>query len=582
MAASSSQPVISGSSQSVISTKRENSYKRLVHGVDNSILLEPTSNISLVAIGPGQIFSDGYYPVHNKQGSITVFFELESIGQELSAAVYPSIRCFTKPDDQSEISSVMAGGGGISNGLTITSIISNRSFKISGEDPEFDNYDQSVGIGVAIFCDGDTTKYFDHFIFSKLNQPFFELVDGILTFAESFHVPQNVIDRIIDGNALIRIHKGGHATPEGWKGGHAYVYPISHLTVPKELTRYSFKIDVTPSWSTGKHLRMGTNYIRIGFLTNYHQGKEAKLLIKNLHVTQLDYPPLTDSRPMKTIVTHPEYDYKRLNHGSNRSVIMEKTNHTDIIAVGNGEVYSDGYYPIHDKTGKITVFYTLESVGEVTSRVYPTIRCFSRPDDHPDSEITAAMAGTNGISCGLILSSVISNKSFKVTGDDPEFEKFSGVSDTTMTHMGVAIFCDGDTTKNFDHFIPCHRFNPFFKLEKDSTNSSNIFDDSWILTFDDHFVVPKDIIQDMIDGKALFRIHKHTGGHLYPINNFFVPKELTTYSFDIDVTPDWQSGSTGKHLRMGTRYIRVGLLTNYGQDKDAKLVIKNIHVGQLD
>lgn len=267
--------------------------------------------------------------------------------------------------------------------------------------------------------------------------------------------------------------------------------------------------------------------------------------------------------------------YKKLTHGSDHSILMAPNKDAGIVVCGNSEVYSEGYYSVHDKQGEITVFFSLESLGEHPSRVYPAIRCYTNADDHPSSEITSSMAGAGFMSAPVIIHSVISPTKFSVGYLGDKFDDFSGLSDDTNRNLGIAFFYDGDVSKNFDYFIQGIANKPFFETFTEG--------DKEYLVLADAFTLPKDVLMNMIYGKTVFRLQKSLMSYVYPLGDFFVPKTISSYSFKINVTPDWLSGPTGKYLRMGTRYIRIGFLTNYGQTSaNAKLMIKNFHIAQID
>jgi len=274
--------------------------------------------------------------------------------------------------------------------------------------------------------------------------------------------------------------------------------------------------------------------------------------------------------------------YKKLTHNPNHSVVLAPNKEAGVVICGNNELFSDGYYSVHDKEGEITVFFDLESLGELSSRVFPTIKCYTRPDGHPDSEITSTMAGAGVMGNPLVLYAVESGTTFLMTNlECPHFKELSGSVPNYL--WGIAIFCNGDTTKDFDHFISFKPNEPVFDIKEELVESHDYEYIRYCLILEEKYAAPKDILSLMVPGKTVFRLQKSGGGHVYPMNNFFVPKQLTSYAYKISVKPDWRSGETGQYLRMGTRFIRIGFLTNYGQtSSQAKLMIKNFHVAQID
>lgn len=222
-----------------------------------------------------EIFSKEYYRVNPGNEKLIITFEAMSVGKVLSRT-YFAIKCFT--EDKTYIDA-MTGGFVFSGNLIVEDVLSDNSLKLSGSNEQFLKFSGEFRqFAIAIFCDGNTNKYADHLFKYEKDKPLFEFADNILTLL-NHTIPDWLICEIQKNTTVVRLHHDS-----------GYVYPLGAFYVPKDkFTTYTAIVSTVGQFSgCDETLRMGTRYIKIGFLPNYHQSDNPKLIIRNFSMSLID------------------------------------------------------------------------------------------------------------------------------------------------------------------------------------------------------------------------------------------------------------------------------------------------------
>lgn len=263
-----------------------------------------------------------------------------------------------------------------------------------------------------------------------------------------------------------------------------------------------------------------------------------------------------------------ENDYSKLSH--NNGLMIFDNKRTDIINFKVGTettCFSQGFYKTCDKKC-IKVSFEAISIGKDLSKVYLSIDCFTHPSTDPKYHIPCHRGGLM-LNEGFTLKEIKTDAVFSlnVDYDSKNYEIFKNYSNK-IASIVIAIFFDGDTNKLPDHLTFYDGKKALYSLNNDTISLNEDF-------------IPVEIINKMIISKTIFRLH-HGSGYVYPLGWFLVPNTWTTYSALL--SPVGNYSTDDKCLRMGTRYIKVGLLANYQQtvETGAEFLIKNFTVSDLE
>ena len=236
----------------------------------------PNFNRALDLTSTCELFSDGFLDVQNKK-SIMIKFDANSIGETLSK-IYLAIRCYQKPSESDEIKS---WEGDFCSGNYIPIIDCNeKEITVDISDPKWFQQFETKAYGcIAIFYDHQPNieKLPDHIIkFGADNQRDYDIDQLGKILLKSAVIPPEVLANIQPGISHIRYHYASSA----------YVYPMGSMIIPAKWKSYQSIIQCEGKYNgAGSCLRVGTKFIKIGFLVNHGQQNESpELLIKNFHI----------------------------------------------------------------------------------------------------------------------------------------------------------------------------------------------------------------------------------------------------------------------------------------------------------
>lgn len=267
--------------------------------------------------------------------------------------------------------------------------------------------------------------------------------------------------------------------------------------------------------------------------------------------------------------------YTKLSHDRKTGNIIFPQHHNAMIfkaGVLPGTLLSEGFYKTEGRENPIKITVEMRSVGATLSKVYLSIDCFEKPTLKKEDNIPLIRGGMI-LNDGLTLKNIITDSVFSlnipIVSDNANYLGFASRSNVENNYIGLAIFLDGNVNKLPDHLV----------VPKPKTALFEFKDDLISLITES---IPVDILNQMIINKTIFRLHQGGGGYVYPLNWFIVPNYWETYTCIID--PKGNYSIDNKSLRMGTKYIKVGLLANYGQlaDTKAELLVRNFSIFELE
>lgn len=263
-------------------------------------------------------------------------------------------------------------------------------------------------------------------------------------------------------------------------------------------------------------------------------------------------------------------DYTKLTHDKTSGSIILESKSYNISSFKAGRfprIFNQGFYRTDNKNN-IRISCEMKSIGTVLSNVYIAIDCFTEPSNNPEHHIPCIRGGMT-LNDGFTLKEVITDASFALNIDDRGSENYNVFASHSSKECanGIAIFLDGNTNKLPDHLMSYTNGKVLYTLNDD------------VLTFNERFI-PQDVINNMIIGKTIFRLH-YANGYVYPLGMTVVPNTWNTYTMLL--SPIGEYSKHDKVLRFGTKYIKVGLLSNYKQDsKNAELLVRNFVICDLE
>lgn len=278
--------------------------------------------------------------------------------------------------------------------------------------------------------------------------------------------------------------------------------------------------------------------------------------------------------PCNSVATIPMISYAKLAHSFSNSSLILGGKSCNIFCFKAGElpsaVFSNGFFNTSNRSN-IRISCEMRSIGATESNVYIAIDCFTKPYDNPEYSISCGRGGVI-LNKGYTIRDIYDNYMIELNVPDTDEDRQTNYEifkqyNSKVASINLAIFYDGTVDKLPDHLVTCNGNQFLFGLAKN------------MLTLHQH-ALPSHVISEIIFNKTIIRLHQ-AGGYVYPLGNFSVPPRWTTYSVNMHSVGNYSKNNTV--LRMGTKYIKVGLLTNYNQNNtDAELLVRNFTVCELE
>jgi hypothetical protein len=268
-------------------------------------------------------------------------------------------------------------------------------------------------------------------------------------------------------------------------------------------------------------------------------------------------------------IQDPVLSYTKLTHDRSTGMVILNTNPGVLFFKAYQTVFSEGFFKTQGRKNPIRIFCEMKSVGPVLSKAYISVDCFSAPTTNKEDHIPCIKGGMV-LNEGFKLDTMITDSVFSLNITDKEttnYKKFIEFNNY-QGHIGIAVFLDGTINKLPDHIIVPVADKPLYTI---IDNKISLIDTS----------IPVDIINRMIIGQTLFRIH-HSSGYVYPIGSVIVPATWQSYNMILSSVGNYSNDD--KVLRMDTKYIKIGLLANYqqGNETGAELLVRNFNICELE
>jgi hypothetical protein len=271
------------------------------------------------------------------------------------------------------------------------------------------------------------------------------------------------------------------------------------------------------------------------------------------------------------MVSKNNISYPKFLHQGGKIKLDSNFNYSALFFHEPTTVFSEGFLDITNME-QLAINLTARSVGSVLSHVYLAIKCFTEPDDN--CEISCVM-GELALTSAIPIKSYTEN-SFELNTNEPQWdnihEKFN---DNKCSSACLAIYYND--SDEFER-IPDHIIFPVRGSEKGK------FEILYEINHDGKVILntklPDKVLSNMATGQCYLRLHTQAGGGwLYPKGNFSVPHQAQTYKCLLSTKGKFNSKN---NLRAGTKYIKIGLLTNYNQrNLDAQLLVTDFFAYEL-
>lgn len=245
-----------------------------------------TDGNTVIYSNQSEMILSGFLDLENVKNDLYIGFKAKSASEELECHHRLTVQCFT--EDRILIPDCF--NNFVSNPVLVTSAGRN-TIRVKDMEilSEFKNHQDDQYAALAFFFDGKTNHLPNFVITNKFagnikdrvchkTETVFKITNEIIL-DPSISLPYHILEQINNGFCIVRVHREGGT----------YTYPLGGcIPVSNTWTEYGTVFSPTQKHNDNKSAKIGTRYIKIGFLCNWgRKGDVGELFIKDFRVCML-------------------------------------------------------------------------------------------------------------------------------------------------------------------------------------------------------------------------------------------------------------------------------------------------------